>query len=349
LRKRADTTFTRAEAAESWLARQRASIEAGTWRSPDRAAESFGDYATRWLSTRTDLKQSTAVLYQGLLRRHLLPTLGEMCLKDITPTIIRIWQTHLARTTGPTARAQSYRLVRTILNDAIRDEAIVANPCTIRGGGTTHHRERTPATIDEVAGIANAVLPRYHFLIHLAAWSGLRRGELFDLRRGSFEFQGDRVLVTITSAAVAINNKYVVGTTKSTASRRTIHLPSHLVEPLKKHLAEFVDEDDDALVFTTRHGTRVASSNLSQMLHRAARHVGRDDLRFHDLRHTGATITAQAGATAKELMNRLGHSSPRAALIYQHAAEDRDWAIAEALGEAAAAAKNTGSIPLQRK
>lgn len=64
---------------------------------------------------------------------------------------------------------------------------------------------------------------------------------------------------------------------------------------------------------------------------RAREAAGRPDLRFHDLRHTGAVLAAQAGATLAELMQRLGHSTPEAAMIYQHAARDRDAEIAKRL------------------
>ena len=63
--------------------------------------------------------------------------------------------------------------------------------------------------------------------------------------------------------------------------------------------------------------------------------AGRPDLRFHDLRHTGAVLAARAGATIAELMARLGHTTPAAAMIYQHAAEDRDSEIARRLSEMA--------------
>jgi integrase len=63
------------------------------------------------------------------------------------------------------------------------------------------------------------------------------------------------------------------------------------------------------------------------------RAVGHDELRFHDLRHTGNTLAAATGASTKDLMTRMGHASPRAALIYQHASEERDKAIAEALSD----------------
>ena len=65
----------------------------------------------------------------------------------------------------------------------------------------------------------------------------------------------------------------------------------------------------------------------------ARKAAGRPDLRFHDLRHTGAVLAAQTGATLAELMNRLGHSTPAMAIRYQHASEDRDMLIARRLSE----------------
>ncbi|MEV7005349.1 hypothetical protein [Streptosporangium sp. NPDC051022] len=69
--------------------------------------------------------------------------------------------------------------------------------------------------------------------------------------------------------------------------------------------------------------------------------VGLPDLHFHDLRHVGNTLAASTGASLKELMSRMGHSSTRAALIYQHAGQDRDRAIAQALGSAFQVARET--------
>jgi integrase len=81
----------------------------------------------------------------------------------------------------------------------------------------------------------------------------------------------------------------------------------------------------------------MATSSLYAVYHPAREAAGRPDLRFHDLRHTGAVLAAATGATLAELMARLGHSTVSAAMIYQHAAADRDKAIAEALSELATA------------
>ena len=75
----------------------------------------------------------------------------------------------------------------------------------------------------------------------------------------------------------------------------------------------------------------MASSTLYRWFYPARDAAGRGDLRWHDLRHTGATLAALAGATLPELMNRLGHSTVNAAMRYQHAVKGRDQAIAEAL------------------
>jgi len=71
--------------------------------------------------------------------------------------------------------------------------------------------------------------------------------------------------------------------------------------------------------------------SMYKVFKHARKAIGRQDLRFHDLRHTGATMAAQAGATMRELMDRLGHSTPQAALIYQHAAADRQFELAARL------------------
>jgi integrase len=79
----------------------------------------------------------------------------------------------------------------------------------------------------------------------------------------------------------------------------------------------------------------------------AVRTVGLDSLRFHDLRHTGNTLAAATGASTRELMARMGHTSPRAALIYQHATSERDRAIAAALGDMLATARPSAPAAVQ--
>jgi integrase len=86
--------------------------------------------------------------------------------------------------------------------------------------------------------------------------------------------------------------------------------------------------DVGALLFPADHGSNLAPSTLYRHWHKAREAIGRPDLRFHDLRHSGATLAALACATLAELMARLGHSTPQAALRYQHVAAGRDPELA---------------------
>ena len=119
---------------------------------------------------------------------------------------------------------------------------------------------------------------------------------------------------------------------------RDVAIPSHLVPLLREHLAEHIGRDRTALLFASPNGVHLRSNSQMHKAFQDARQIaGRPDLRFHDLRHTGATLAAATGATLAELMHRLGHSTPQAALIYQHSTADRDRAIAEALSGFASA------------
>jgi integrase len=102
---------------------------------------------------------------------------------------------------------------------------------------------------------------------------------------------------------------------------------------VKAHLREHAAMGRDGLLFPAGHGAQLAPSTLYRVYYPARDKAGRPDLRFHDLRHTGAVLAASTGATLAELMARLGHSTPAAALRYQHAANNRDRVIADALSK----------------
>ena len=109
-------------------------------------------------------------------------------------------------------------------------------------------------------------------------------------------------------------------------------------------MSQFVGEEDDALVFTSPVGAPMRHSNFYRRAWLpAVRQVGLTGVHFHDLRHTGNTLTADAGANLRELIERMGHSSTRAALVYQHSTSDRQRTIAD--GTAAKAALAQAKTP----
>ena len=108
-------------------------------------------------------------------------------------------------------------------------------------------------------------------------------------------------------------------------------LPAFLVPEVEAHLVEFVGRSPDAPVFVGHKGARPARSNFHTIWNKARQQAGVPDLHLHGLRHTGNTLAAETGATLRELMERMGHRSTRAALIYLHARDHRDRAIADGL------------------
>lgn len=326
-------TFETKGDAEAWLTLRHSEILRGAWlppAEPKAAPTSLRAYADAWLTNR-DLEQTTRDHYAQLLRDHVHPTFGDVAVVAITPTAVREWNAALKSKTGPTARAHSYGLLRTICNTAVADELIAANPCRVRGGGSTKRaRKIRPATLDELAKLVEATTPeRYRLMVLLAAWCALRFGELAELRRGDVDVTNG--VVHVRRGVTRTKGAYIVKGPKSDAGRRDVAIPPHLMPLVKAHLREHAQVGRDGLLFPARHGGQLAPSTLYKSFHRARDAAGRSDLAFHDLRHTGAVLAAATGATLAELMARLGHSTPGAAMRYQHAAAERDKVIAEAL------------------
>ena len=119
---------------------------------------------------------------------------------------------------------------------------------------------------------------------------------------------------------------------------RDVAVPPHLQDALQEHVQRFVD-GPQGLLFPARDGLKnLSRTSFKRSWDKAQAAADRPDLRFHDLRHTGATLAAQSGATIAELMARLGHSTSAAAIRYQHAVEDRDVLVAQRMSELATAA-----------
>jgi integrase len=166
-------------------------------------------------------------------------------------------------------------------------------------------------------------------MLLLAAFAGLRTGESLGLRRGDVDLLHGEVVVEHQAQEIAGSGRVVLAP-KSEAGRRTVALPAVVVEALEHHLAAFSGPQTDSPVFTGPEGSPLRRATFSRAWRYAVRAAGAPEgLRPHDLRHHAATLTARMpGITTKELMARIGHASPRAALIYQHATRERDRAVA---------------------
>ncbi|SDC79914.1 tyrosine-type recombinase/integrase [Actinokineospora iranica] len=122
---------------------------------------------------------------------------------------------------------------------------------------------------------------------------------------------------------------------KSEAGIRTVSIPKVILAELTDHLTQYAESGPDGVIFVGPKGGRLRRHNFRKVWIAAlvGAKITKSDVHFHDLRHTGNDLAAKAGATTRELMARMGHSSMRAALIYQHATRDRDRAIADAISD----------------
>ncbi len=342
---RAPMTFDAKDDAIAWLSTRRAEIEMNVW-APEVAAlgarrresPTFQAYADLWLKDRKtkgrELRPTTRRQYRMLLDTFIYPTFGDERIDRITNEDVNAWYDTLAPG-RETIRAQSYSLLRTIFASAAAERPnplIPYNPAHIRGAGNTkrvHHVQ--PASLEELRIIVEELPDRYKLMALLAAWCAMRFGELAELRRGDIDLRTNRV--KIRRGVVRVDGEFIVGPPKSDAGSRDVAIPPHLMPLVKDHLKNLTAPGRDALLFPAAadDNLHMAPSTLYKVYYPARKAAGREDLRWHDLRHTGAVLAAQTGATLAELMGRLGHSTPGAAMRYQHAAADRDAEIARRL------------------
>lgn len=334
-------TYDNRTDAEGWLANERKLIELGEWTPPKSRAElkaltgvTLREYADQWMQHR-DLTPKTRALYTRLLDTRILPELGDEILRAITPARVRAWWVGLGKAT-PTSNTHAYQLLKAIFNTAVEDKAATANPCQIKAAGKPPKpRDVKPLTPAELDKVAESAPDAYRAAVPIAAWCGLRFGELIELRRKDVHDDGQRVTLKIRRAATRVDNRLVVGQPKTDAGIRDVTVPPHVAEQLRKHMKKYTGRGPEAFVFTTTRGQRLSTTAFTKAVKKGFAVVGKPDMRVHDLRHVGATLAAQAGATTKELMSRMGHTTPGMAMRYQIAAQERDAKIAEAMSNLA--------------
>jgi len=347
-------TFDTRTDADQWIALRQAEVIRNEWnpadeQRPRRGAITLADYAEPWLAER-ELEIRTREHYSKLLANHIVPAFGDMPLPEITAAEVRTWHRRLASATGPTARAHAYALLRTILNTAVDDELIPANPCRIRGAGQTKAAtEIRPATLSELEIIVTTMPDRYQLAVLLAAWCAPRQGELLELRRRDVDLDTAQLRIRHSVARTRTQGR-IVKDPKSAAGKRVVSIPPHLLPAIETHLRRFAGPGPDGLLFPGSTATgHLCETTLNDHWYRARAAAGRPDLKWHGLRHTGATFAAGTGAPLKDLMRRLGHSTPAMALRYQHAAQEQDERIAAALSAIATAGNVTPITKRPRK
>ena len=326
-------TFTRRRDADAYARSVESDRLRGLAVDPRAGLVTFETYARRWVRQRP-LRPLTRDLYDGILRNHLLPTFGERPIGKVMPAEIRSWYAELGTRSAPATTTRIYRLLHSIFATAVEDQLITRNPCPVRGASSGMSPERPTATIAEVDALVEAMDDPYRAMVILAAWCGLRLGELLALTRRRIDLDQGTVEV-VASSYERFGGTVETGPPKTAAGRRRVAIPPHVLPEIERHLERYVGSAPDSPMFVGPKGGVLYRGVFARSWRRARTAVGVEHLHFHDLRHTGNTLAAATSASTKELMVRMGHANPRAALIYQHATAERDKAIAESLYELA--------------
>ena len=349
----ASTTFTNRMTAERWLAqerdlKERAAALGEPWISPaERAAlnsvarATLAEYGKQIIEQR-DIKPRTRIHYSSLLEDHIAQEIGKLPIDKVTPQAVRSWYAKTL-TDKPTMRAHAYGLLSSICNTAVKDGLLHSNPCQISGAmHAKTKRDIAILEVAEIAALADAIRPeRFKALVLISAWSGLRYGEVTELRRKDI---GEGCEVISISRAVThrpsadSDKRCYIGTPKSDKTR-TVVVPPHIRADIKHHLDTFVDADPESLLFApARGGCHLIDKVFRDSFVAPTEKLGPRRRRIHDLRHFSGRQVARVGNLV-ETMNHLGHSTPAASLRYQHVVSGRDVEIANQLSALAAGPK----------
>ncbi len=338
IRHRAPKTFTAKMDAEGWLRDERRMVERGEWVSPrKRKAEviaqhiTLAEYAETWIAER-NVKPRTRIGYESLWENHIQKPLGRVALVHLTPESVRTWHAGLG-SEHARRNSHAYGLLHAILATAVTDQLITANPANLsRAMNPATKRLPVILTVDEVADLTAAFKPdRLRALVLVLAWTGVRWGEAIELQRRDVAEGAKAIRV---SRAVTHRNKECIVDVPKSGRGRTVITPPHVRADLLHHLDAYVGDDPKAQLFPAVRGCHLNDRVFRDYLAPALKAINREDMRIHDLRHFAGTQAARVG-NLPETMARLGHSTPKASLIYQGIASGRAEEVATALSKLA--------------
>jgi len=333
----AQTFHTRREAG-AWEAQQKADKSRHRWVDPTVGRVLFRDYAEEWLRNRPNLRPRTVELYRSELKCHLNPTFGDMPLVKISKRAVRSWHATLVENRSQVTAAKCYRLLAAILNTAVDDELIPASPCRIKGAASEKSPERPLVGVDEVFAVADVIEERYRALVLLAAFCGLRLGELLGLSRSDIDLLHRKV--SVTKQRQEANGGIDVSAPKTDAGIRSVAIPASIIPDLEDHLARWTQPSPWGAMFVGPRGGFRRATFYRAWAAALRKAKVRGDLHPHDLRHLANTMAAQVpGTTSKDLMARMGHKSSQAALRYLHASDKADQAMSAGIDAAIRSAR----------
>jgi integrase len=334
-------TTTRREASRA-LSRILQAVERGV--PVGSAAQTLEGFSARWLAEVAphQLRPRTLERYEGIVRLHIAPSIGSIRLDKLSPDHVAKLHADCLRSMSPSSVRSVHACLRSILRTALERRLIEHNPAD-----AVHPPKASTMPMQSLtAEQANALLTAADdeplgTLYVLALTTGMRLGELLGLRWRDIDMDAGRLSVQV--ALIRTGKAWYLAEPKTDHSRRNISLPQRAVRSLRAHatgqkrqrLEAGAAWEDHALVFTNQWGEPLNGAHVTERLFKPLlRRAGLPAIRFHDLRHTAATIMLLQGINPRLVAERLGHSGVAITLDrYSHVLPSMQAMVADKLDE----------------
>jgi integrase len=311
----------------------------------DAGTLTVGEYLDRWLKdVRDTVRQSTYQGYEYAIRPHIGPALGRIALKNLSPAHARwFYQDRLDSGLAPATVHKLHVVLHKALKAAVADGLVPRNVTAELKPPRITREEIDPLDAEQARRLLETARgDRLETLYVLALNTGMRQGELLALKWDDVDLE--RSLVRVRRTLTRSDKGFVLGEPKTKKSRRTIRLTAGAVQALRAHLSRQLEEiermgslyEPGGLIFATETGSIINPSNLrNRSFKPLLRLAGLRPIRFHDLRHTCATLLLGKEVNPKIVSEMLGHASVSITLdIYSHLLPDMQEKAAKALEEA---------------
>jgi integrase len=302
------------------------------------------EHLRRWLSdsVRDTVRRRTYERYESIVRVHLIPTIGRIKLKTLTPAHVRaLYRAKLDAGLVPRSVLHIHRTLSKALKQATDDGLIPRNVAGLVKPPRPRREEISPLDSEQVRALFKTARgDRLEALYVLAVTTGLRRGELQGLKWEDLDLEAGTLQARRTLSEP--KGGWIFEAPKS-GKGRSVRCPQRALEALRSHRTCQNEErlrvgphwQDNGLVFPSGIGTPLLGGNLNRAFKAVLKRVGLSEIRFHDLRHTCATLLLRQGVNPKFVQELLGHADVSLTLnIYSHVLPDMGDAAAGAMDAA---------------
>jgi len=273
------------------------------------------EFMTRWVedSARPSVRPRTYQIYRWLIDKHLSPRIGGVRLDKLSPMHVQGWLTMMERDgCSPRLRQMAFQRLHKALKQAVKWGLVPRNVCEAVDKPKAPRKEFTVLDREQVKAFLQAAkADDLHALYAVAVTTGLRQGELLGLRWQDVDLKAGTLAVRQILQEDNPTGKISFAEPKSAKSRRRVDLPQIAITALTEHRKkQFKKGRHTGLVFTDSEGNPIRKSNLTRRSFKPIlKAANLPDIRFHDLRHTAATLLLAAGVHPKVVQERLGHAS----------------------------------------